>query len=659
MFRYLILVMLVALGALNAQAWQTLDGDEFKNLVQKGRCESRTDFKRCAASWPTFVRTENGSTKVQYMLARNDVTEADIEGLLKEMNISTQRYLDFARKQRGGNAGSLGLDYFAKNMVLQGLLASDGKTELLPSIYKTVYPVSDTLVMVRKINNAWGFVTPGDPASFRDIGFGWDTFDFLFGQLETKPTMLVFKGKSDAPGLEKYTVIDAKGQPTLTIDRVKPRDGQGRSYAFFDGGYLGFPVRTEEGTDISVFVKSATLDVDRIGPPFEILRYGWRIQGNYNLDVGRTGFKDVAMEKVGSFSSSHGILAGDIYLPLDEWNGYAKINHEADGEKIIGMVPLYLPKPYQHVRGWITVHGDDTRRWYKLVAHAPEEDAGGKLQIGKKRELEPQDIVGYAKYFPPVADIWIGTADEALYKARFEDADPRDIPQPGLRVVVRLFDDPSNPETSGITDWVSTGDDIHRRAVEKVYDADISTLKTHPFDPQALITNDVIVHAGVEYAMNRDDREYREMTPAQRKAREARREANYQALLADVQLASADEVMQPGRSVREYANFYKVAKTHGGKYLKAYWREYRHLPDIEDSGEICRRFGQNSEECRLVWPTAQAYYAEEKAKADRAAERYAREEMDRRFDPNWNRPSKSKEPRCYNNYDGTQTCFSD
>jgi hypothetical protein len=227
-----------------------------------------------------------------------------------------------------------------------------------------------------------------------------------------------------------------------------------------------------------------------------------------------------------------------------------------------------------------------------------------------------------------------------------------------MRVVVRLFDDPSNPETSGMTDWVDTGDDIHRRAIEKVYDADISTLKTHPFDPQALITNGVIVHAAVEYASNRDDREYREMTPAQRKARDARREANYQALLADAQLASADEVMQPGRSVREYGNFYNVAKTHGGKYLKAYWREYKHLPDIADSGEICRRFGQNSEECRLVWPTAQAYYAEEKAKADRAAERYAREQMDRRFDPNWNTAPKSTEPRCYNNYDGTETCFS-
>jgi hypothetical protein len=637
-----------------------MDGYEFESMVRKGKCESRTDFKRCAASWPTFVRTEDGGTNVQYMLARHDVTEAEIEDLLRELNISTQRYLDFVRKNKGGNAGSLGLDYFAKNMVLQGLLASDGKTELLPPIYKTVYPVSDNLVMVRKITNEWGFVTPGDPASFRDIGFGWDKFDFLFGQLETKPTMLVFKGKSDAPGLEKYTMIDAKGQPTLTIDRVKPREGQGRSYAIFDGGYLGFPVRTEEGTDITVFVRSATLDVDRIAPPFEILRYGWRIQGDYNSDVARTGFNDVAMEKVGSFSSSHGIASGDMYLPLDEWNGASKINHKADGEKIIGIVPIYLPEPYQHVRGWITVHGDDTRRWYKLVAHAPEEDSWGKLQVGEKRELEPQDIVGYAKYFPPVADIWIGTVSDDVFAERFKgfsNLDPRDVPKPGLRIVVRLFDDPDHPETSGMTDWVSTGQDIHRRAVEKAY-ANISGLPAHPFDPQALVTTDILNTAVSEYFNNVELRETRALTPAQRRARDAQREANYEAVLARVQIAMADEVMQSGRSVREYANFYTVAKTHGGKYLKAYWQEYKHLPDIADSGEICRRFGQTSEECRLVWPTAQAYYNEQKAKADRAAERYAREQMDRRFDPNWNAVPKSTEPRCYNNYDGTETCFS-
>ncbi|WP_321489159.1 hypothetical protein [uncultured Hyphomonas sp.] len=637
-----------------------MDSYEFESMVRKGKCESRTDFKRCAASWPTFVRTEDGGTKVQYMLARNDVTEAEIEDLLRELNISTQRYLEFVRKDKGGNAGSLGLDYFAKNMVLQGLLASDGKTELLPPIYKTVYPVSDNLVMVRKITNAWGFVTLGDPASFRDIGFGWDKFDFLFGQLETKPTMLVFKGKSDAPGLEKYTMVDAKGQATLTIDRVKPREGKGRSYTIFDGGYLGFPVRTEEGTNITVFVSAATLGVDRIAPPFEILRYGWRIQGNYSSDVARTGFADVAMEKVGSFSSSHGIVAGDMYLPLDAWNGKSKINHKADGEKIIGMVPIYLPEPYQHVRGWITVHGDDTRRWYKLVAHAPEEDGWGKLQVGKQRELEPQDIVGYAKYFPPVADIWIGTVSDDVFAERFKEfsnLDPRDLPQPGLRIVVRLFDDPDHPETSGITDWVSTGDDIHRRAVEKAY-ADISHLPTHAFDPQALVTKDILTTAVSDYFINMEQRETRALTPAERQARDAQREANYQAVLVSAQLVMADEVMQPGRSVREYVNFYKVAKTHGGKYLKAYWREYGHLPDIADSGEICRRFGQTSEECHLVWPTAKAYYDEEKAKADRAAERYAREQMDRRFDPNWNAAPKSTEPRCYNNYDGTETCFS-
>jgi hypothetical protein len=647
--------------SMNAHAWESLSGgSEFDAYVRKGRCVSKTDFQRCVSSEPRYVRTDEGPTVKRYLVSRQDVTLAELEAMLADFDISTNRYLDFVRKRESGAGRTEDLDWFAKNMVLQGLLAEDRKTELLPPIYRKVFPVSDKLVLVRKVNFEWGFITPGDPDSFRPVDFDWDNVYWYFGAFDFTPMMIVFKGKSETPGLEKYTVIDTKGQPTLTVDRVKPRDGKGRSEAIFTGGWLGFPVRTEEGTDISVFVSTKTLDVSRIAPPFELLRYGWRIRGDYNSDVARKDFTDAAMEKVGSFSSSHGIVSGDMYLPLHRWDGVSEITYKADGEKIIGMVPVYLPEPMQHVRGWITVHGDDTRRWYKLVAHAPEEDELGKQKSGGKDELAPQDILGYARLFPPVADIWIGTVSDDVFAERFKgfsNLDPRDLPQPGLRIVVRLFDDPDHPETSGITDWVSTGDDIHRRAVEKVY-ADISDLPTHPFDPQALVTKDILTTAVSDYFNNIEQRETRALTPAQRQARDAQREANYQALLASVQLDMADEVMQPGRSVREYVNFYKVAKTHGGKYLKAYWREYGHLPDIADSGEICRRFGQNSEECRLVWPTAQAYYDEERAKADRAAERYAREQMDRRFDPNWNTAPKSTEPRCYNNYDGTETCFS-
>lgn len=658
--RWFVLVVTALCMSLNAHAWKSLSHNNFDSTVRNGACVSKTDFKRCVSSLPQYVRTDEGPTVKRYLLSRHDVTVADIEALLADLNISTDRYLAFVRKNEGGTSWTKELDTFAKEMVLHGLLAEDRKTELLPPIYKAIYPVSDKLVMVRKINHAWGFITPGDPASFTPIEFEWDKFYWYFGNLDFSPMMIVFKGKSEASGLEKYTVIDKEGQPTLTVDRVKTREGQGRSEAIFTGGWLGFPVRTEEGTDISVFVSTKTLDVSRIAPPFELLRYGWRIQGDYNSDVARTGFTDAAMEKVGSFSSSHGIVSGDMYLPLHEWDGASEITHKADGEKIIGMVPIYLPEPMPHIRGWITVHGDDTRRWYKLVAHAPEEDGWGKQQSGKRGELEPQDILGYAQYFPPVADIWIGTVSDEAFEKRFEDfsnLDPRDLPKPGLRIVVRLFDDPDHPETSGMTDWVSTGQDIHRRAIEKAY-ANISQLPKHPFDPQALVTTDILNTAVSEYFINTEQRETRALTPAQRRARDAKREANYEAVLARVQITMADEVMQPGRSVREYVNFYTVAKTHGGKYLRAYWREYKHLPDIADSGEICRRFGQNSEECRLVWPTAQAYYDEQKAKADRAAERYAREEMDRRFDPNWNASPKSTEPRCYDNYDGTETCFS-
>ena len=658
MFRYLMLAVLVIAGALNAHAWETLNDKNFDSTVRDGGCVSKTDFERCVSARPIFVRTDEGPSVKRYLLASHGVTTAELEAMLDELGVSTSVYVDYVWDNEGGR-GRKHIDSVAEQTVLFGLMAEDGTTELAPPIYKKVWPVSDKLILVRRLNLGWGFITPGDPASFRALDFPWDNWDWYFGNQASLPSMIMFRSKSITPGLLKYTVINTDGEPSTTIDRVKPTKGDGKPFAINRSGYLGFPVRTEDGADTTVFLNVKTRDIERADPTFEFVPVGWRITGEYDLDVGRKGFTFTPMKKVGTISSGHGIISGGIYRPLDDWDSALKPNPEADEQKIIGIVPIYLPDEYQNVRGWITVHGDDTRRWYKLVAHAPEEDARGKDQVGEKDELDPKDIIRYAKYFPPVADIWIGSADAAKYREQFKDADPRDVPPPEQRVVVRLFDDPDHPETSGMTDWVSTGNDLHRRAIEKAYDTDISTLKTHPSDPQALITNGVILTAVVNAGQNKDDREYREMTPAQRQAREAQREANYQAVLERVQISMADEILQSGRSVREYVNFYAVAKKHGGKYLRAYWREYGHLPDIADSGEICNRFGQNSEECRLVWPKAQAYYAEEKAKADREAQRYAREQADRRPDPNWNRPSKSKEPRCYNNYDGTETCFSD
>lgn len=658
MLRFMFLAMIMACGGLQAHAWKSLNNSNFDSTVREGGCVSKTDFKRCVSSWPKYVRTDEGGAVKRYLLSRHDVTVADMEALLAELDISPKRYLAYARQQQGGSAWVKELDAFAKEMVLHGLLAEDRKTELLPPIYKTLYPVSDKLVLVRRINNAWGFIMPGDAASFRPIDFDWDNVDWFFGDLDFKPMMILFRGKSEAPGLEKYTVVDAKGEATLTIDRVVPREGRGRSFGVFDGGTLGFPVRTEEGTDISVFMSTKTLDVTRIAPPFELLRYGRVLTDNYGSNVATTSFVDAPMENVGVLSSGHGIVSGDMYLPLEYWEGKATLDHRMDGQKIIGMVPVVLTKPLVNARGWVIIYGDDNRRWYKLVAHAPEgEDF--KYNIGEADELDPMDSLAYAAHFMPLADIWIGTVSDDAFADRFKDfsnPDPRDIPQPELRIVVRLFNDPANPETSGMSDWVSTGDGFHKSGVEKTY-ANISNLPTHPLDPQALVTKEILDIAYSQYFINMEHREDRALTPAQRRARDAQREANYQALLASAQIENADEVMQPGRSIREYSNFYTVAKTRGGKYLRAYWREYGHLPDIADSGEICRRFGQRSEECALVWPTAQTYYAEQKAQTDRDAERYAKEWLDRQYKPGWNALPKNNERRCYNNYDGTETCF--
>lgn len=675
MFRYLILTLLICFSGLDAYAWKYLTHETFDRNVSAGGCQDRTNYKRCVSAWGSDVRAEDGGTARRYLLSRHDVTGAELEGLLRDLNVSSQTYLNYARGAGGQDAAMKDMDWFARRLVLHGLLDADGKTQLLPPQYLSIYPVSDTLAFVRRLDNAFGLVLIGDAPVFKPVDFDWDQVVALYGSLESIPMMILFKAKSDAPGLEKYFLVDAKGEPTLTIDRVVPRDeagtvdiwgkpsqlvefgstGNGQSYAAFDGGTLAFPVRTEEGTDISVFVKTQTLDVDRIGPPFELVRVGTPIRESLDFSPNNK-FIDAAMMKVGTLDSGHGKISGDMYLPLDAWDGAAKLDHRVKGEKIIGMVPVYLTTPAKHARGWVIVYGDDTRRWYKLVAHAPDKSDFDTYQAPVADELAPMEALVHAQDYMPVADIWFGTVEKDLFTETFKDVDAQDMTWPGLRFAVRLFTDPENPETSEITDWVDTGDNvlemgIRKTAIETAY-AKAATLPGHAFDPQALVTPALITAAWEDVNTRRRERFEREFPYAERKA-------YAESLLARAQLANADKVLQSGQSIRSYAPFYSVAKANGGKYLKAYWREYGQLPFIEDSGEICRRFGSASEECALVWPNAQRYYDEQNAKAERDAERYAKEWLDRQYKPGWNALPPNNERRCYNNYDGTETCFFD
>lgn len=640
MLRLVLLCLFWSMASPQAHAWKDITVGDAR---QTGDCLNETPSDECVTKTGRYVRTdtgtETGTVPVRLLLRRN-LPQDQFDAIMRKYAMVEGKYHEWFVK-----AGDK--DYYKRAMTLHGLTALDGKTVLLPAEFIQVVPLSDRVAMVQAVNKSWYFATLGSASTtLTDFTFTANQLDWINGGETKRPlTVLLRKDGKTSDDVRTYTILDGDGKAAHTISGVIPNTHGATDYYKFYYGYLGFPVRAEE-SEFSVVINTRTLEVQSMGPVFDILEIGYALTEKW--EDNKHDVKYYPFEKVGEMPSGKGLLSADIYQPVDD--GTAEPAPVKDPKTVRGLVPLRLPGQIGGIRGWLMVYGNATDQWYKLIMHAPEKNEFYKQDRGKRSELTPPSIRVYAwepNEYLPLADIWIGTLPEQTHKALFANANPKDIPPPSYRIAARFFENPRQLSAGGVTDWYLIGSDPSAENFQKVYDTRAGRM-SHPDNPQALATPELIAEMRKNWESNAAYREYVE-TPWE--VHMARAQAEQERSL----MASADNALISGYGIDFNGDFYYVARTKGGKYLQAYWNQYRQLPRSADAYDICRRFGTSSMECGLVYAWADNISQGQREAAQREADRYSQKQFSQGYKSGY-RPPMS-EPRCYQTGAKTETCF--
>ena len=663
------LLAIVAVG-LPAHAWKNYSStDRFDT-----ECRTPNNGVGCIIeAEQVYVRpsTEGAAPKKLSLVKQFILGEETLIPILERQGTTGPAYEKFAQDHLGFGKNNY-LYYIANQTVLTGI-ADDQGNILLPAEYRWAYPVSDKLAYVQRLDLQYGYVTLDGTASFTPTSFYWSHINQAYGKTPDQPLVVRFEGPTNSDGLKSYLFPGPTGEIDLTIDRVVERrePDQGNDYYVFNNNLYAFPVRAEDGSEFSVYIDPFKLEIDHLGPQLTIMAIGhsldnkppnqWiRLSPKSYDELNRiafgsgTDFVSMPLEKRGTLASGHGLFNGDIYVPLSLKDGTPV--EMKDGA--VGMVPLYVKDHMDFsvtgVRGWLVVYGEGSERYYRFITHVVGGPEFMEPLSGNVHELAPINVNLYAVNALKLADVWVGSMDEEVYRDMFRGQNPDDIPSMPLHAAVRFFEDPDLGAAGGISDWYTlgtSGEDAYVRQTAEHRNPQF--YKSSPDDPQTLVTEEIIKQARALFEEKYDSRMGREY-PEEWAAVRAER-------LAKSQREKADEILANGYEIEFHDVFYTVARTQGGKYLQAYWNRYKQLPNEADASDICSRFGNNSRECGTVWRWAQARY-EGRAQAERvAAEEYARKAYrDPIFDwkPDY-RPPPNYQGRCYNQGDGTEKCFYD
>lgn len=640
MFRFAALVIAAIFLTLKAYAWKDITVGDAR---QTGDCLNETPYDECVTKSGRHVRTdtgtESGTVPVRLLLRRN-LPQDQFDTLMRKYGMHEGKYHEWFVK-----AGDK--DYFKRAMTLQGLTALDGNTVLLPAEFTKVLPLSDRMALVLTVKQQWRLATLGSAqTTLTPITLPWTQLKWIDGTEPKRPftVMARLDGKTK-DDLRTYTILDGDGNAAYTIEGVIPNMHGANDYYNFIASYIGFPVRSEE-SEFSVVFNTATLELEKMGPVFDILDVGYALTDEWADN--KHDMKYFPFEKIGAMPSGKGLLSTDIYQPIDELK--AGPHPLTDPKSTRGMVPLRLPGQIGGIRGWLMVYENATDQWYKLIMHAPEKNAFYRENRGKRDELSPSSVRVYLwepNEYLPLADIWIGTLSDETHKALFAGANPKDIPPPAYRIAARFFENAAKKSAGGVTDWYLIGKDPSAENFQKIYDTRAGRV-SHPDNPQALATPELIAEMRKNWESNADYREYVE-TPWE--VQVARAQAEQERSL----LGAADNALISGYGIEFNGDFYYVARTKGGKYLQAYWNKFRQLPRSADAYDICRRFGSASTECGLVYAWADNISQGQREAAKREADRYSQKQFSQGYKSEY-RPPMS-EPRCYQTGTTTETCF--
>ena len=625
---------------MKAHAWKTVGIVESRMADD---CLNEAPYDECVTKSGRYVRTDTGTedgTVAVRMLLRRNTPQDQFDAIMRKYGMHEGKYHEWFI--RPGDK-----DYIGNGMVLQGLTALDGTTVLLPAEFTRVLPLSDRMAVVRAVNDTWYLATMGAGATeLEELSLPWNDLQWFSGNEPARPFMVLLRqyGETKAD-LRTYTILDGDGKAAYTVSGVIPNTHGTNDYFTFWTGAVGFPVRVD-GSEFSVMFNMITLELEKAGPVFDILDIGYALTEKW--DDNKHDLKYYPFQKIGEMPSGKGLLSTDIYEPLDQAD--AEPDPFTSTKAVRGMVPLRLPGQIGGIRGWLMVYETATDQWYKLIMHAPQKDEFYKQDTGKQSELSPSSIMVYAwepNEYLPLADIWIGSISDAAYDALFGDVNPKDAPAPTYRVAARFFENPAQKSAGGVTDWYLIGDNPSAENIQRVYDTR-SMRASHPDNPQALATPELIAEMKEEWKAKVAYREWLE-TPWE--VQVARAQAEQEGTL----LAVADNILANGFGMDFNGDFYYVARTKGGKYLQAYWNKFHQLPRSADASDICQRFGTSSMECGLVSPWADKIYNGQREVADAAAKRYAKEQLNKQWKPEYRSPYK--EPRCYQTGAKTETCF--
>jgi hypothetical protein len=640
MFRFAALALAALFLTLEAHAWKDITVGDAR---QTGDCLDETPSDECVTKSGRYVRTdtgtESGTVAVRLLLRRN-LPQDQFDTLMRKYGMHEGKYHEWFI-----NPGDK--EYYKRAMTLQGLTALDGKTVLLPPEFTQVLPLSDRMALVLTVKQQWRLATLGSAqTTLTPITLPWTQLKWIDGTEPKRPFIVMARldGKTK-DDLRTYTIFDGDGNAAYEISGVIPNAHGANDYYKFYAGYIGFPVRSE-GSEFSVIFNTITLQLEKMGPVFDILDVGYALTEKW--DDNKHDMKFYPFQKIGEMPSGKGLLSADIYEPLSEWK--ADPEPLKDPKATRGMVPLRLPGQISGIRGWLIVYENATDQWYKLVMHAPKTDEYHADKLGRWDELTPSSLRVYLwepNEYLPLADIWIGTLSEETHKALFATANPKDIPPPSYRVAARFFENPAKKSAGGVTDWYLIGSEPSAENFQKVYNTRAGRM-SHPDNPQALATPELIAEMRKEWQSKAAYREYLETDWDAEYARaQAQQERNL--------LAAADSALSGGYGIDFNGDFYYIARTKGGKYLQAYWNKYRQLPHSADAYDICRRFGSSSTECSLVYAWADNISQGQREAAQREADRYSQKQFSQGYKSEYRPPMA--EPRCYQTGATTETCF--
>ncbi|RAN41373.1 hypothetical protein [Hyphomonas sp. GM-8P] len=625
---------------LKAHAWKDITVGDAR---QTSDCLNETPSDECVTKTGRYVRTntgtEPGTVPVRLLLRRN-LPQDQFDALMRKYGMIEGKYHEWFV-----NAGDK--DYYKRAMTLQGLTAMDGKTVLLPAEFTRVLPLSDRVALVRTVKNNWYFATlgPGE-TTLTELTHPWDDLQWFSGNEPKRPFMVMLRQYGETKeDLRSYTILDGDGEAAYTVSGVIPNTHGTDDYFTFHASYIGFPVRVD-ASEFSVIFNMITLELEKMGPVFDILDVGYALTEKWGDN--KYDKKYYPFQKIGEMPSGKGLLSTDIFEPIDVGN--AEPHPLSDPKATRGMVPLRLPGQIDGIRGWLMVYANATDQWYKLIMHAPKTDEYHADKLGRWDELTPSSVRVYLwepNEYLPLADIWIGTISDETHKALFANANPKDIPPPSYRVAARFFENPQQLSAGGVTDWYLIGSEPSAENFQKIYDTR-SMRASHPDNPQALATPELIAEMKKEWQAKAAYREYIE-TPWE--VQVARAQAEQERTL----LAAADSAISGGYGIDFNGDFYYIARTKGGKYLQAYWNKYHQLPRSADAYDICRRFGSSSMECNLVYAWADNISQGQREAARRDADRYSQKQFNQGYKTEY-RPPMS-EPRCYQTGAKTETCF--